>query len=97
MFGPVLVATSFADEAEAVRLANGTVYGLVAGIWTRRRRARDPRRPRGAGGQVFVNCYGAGGGIEPLLGGLALGPRPREGVRGLVAFTTTRTLIVAQN
>jgi hypothetical protein len=35
VFGPVLVATPFADEGEAIRLANGTAYGLVAGVHTR--------------------------------------------------------------
>ena len=35
VFGPVLVATPFEDEAEAIRLANGTPFGLAAGVWTR--------------------------------------------------------------
>jgi aldehyde dehydrogenase (NAD+) len=98
VFGPVLVATSFADEAEAVRLANGTVYGLVAGIWTGDavRATRVARAMRA--GQVFVNCYGAGGGIELPFGGFGRSGHGREkGFEGLVAFTTTRTLIVAQN
>jgi aldehyde dehydrogenase (NAD+) len=49
-------------------------------------------------GQVFVNCYGAGGGIELPFGGFGRSGHGREkGFEGLVAFTTTRTLIVAQN
>ncbi|WP_439651742.1 aldehyde dehydrogenase family protein [Microvirga puerhi] len=96
VFGPVLVATPFEDEAEAVRLANGTAYGLVAGVWTRdaMRSTRVGRAMRA--GQVFVNCYGAGGGIELPFGGFGRSGHGREkGFEGLVEFTTTRTLVIA--
>jgi aldehyde dehydrogenase (NAD+) len=98
VFGPVLVATPFVDEAEAIRLANGTAYGLVAGIWSRDaiRATRVARAMRA--GQVFVNCYGAGGGIELPFGGFGRSGHGREkGFEGLVAFTTTRALVMAQN
>jgi aldehyde dehydrogenase (NAD+) len=98
VFGPVLVATPFADEAEAVRLANGTAYGLVAGVWSRDalRATRVARAMRA--GQVFINCYGAGGGIELPFGGFGRSGHGREkGFEGLVAFTTTRTLVMAQH
>lgn len=96
VFGPVLVATPFEDEAEAIRLANGTPYGLAAGIWTRdaMRSTRVGRSMRA--GQVFVNCYGAGGGIELPFGGFGRSGHGREkGFEGLVEFTTTRTLVIA--
>ena len=62
VFGPVLAAMAFDTEEEAVALANGTLYGLVAGVWTRdgARQLRLARQLRA--GQVFVNNYGAGGG-----------------------------------
>jgi len=97
VFGPVLVATPFEDEAEAIRLANGTPYGLVAGVWTRdaMRSTRVARSMRA--GQVFVNCYGAGGGIELPFGGFGRSGHGREkGFEGLIEFTTTRTLVIAQ-
>lgn len=96
VFGPVLVATPFDDEAEAIRLANGTPYGLAAGVWT-----RDAMRSTRVGramrvGQVFVNCYGAGGGIELPFGGFGRSGHGREkGFEGLVEFTTTRTIVIA--
>lgn len=96
VFGPVLVATPFEDEAEAIRLANGTQYGLAAGVWT-----RDAMRSTRVGramrvGQVFVNCYGAGGGIELPFGGFGRSGHGREkGFEGLVEFTTTRTVVIA--
>jgi aldehyde dehydrogenase (NAD+) len=96
VFGPVLVATPFDNEAEAIRLANGTPYGLAAGVWTRdaMRSARVGRSMRA--GQVFVNCYGAGGGIELPFGGFGRSGHGREkGFEGLVEFTTTRTLVMA--
>ena len=86
VFGPVLAAMPFADEADAMRLANGTDFGLVAGVWTRdgARQLRVARARRRAG-QVFVNNYGAGGGVELPFGGVKhSGLRPRKGLRGAV-------------
>ena len=63
VFGPVLAAMSFKDEADAIRLANSTAYGLVAGVWTENG-GRAMRMARAVkSGQVFVNNYGAGGGV----------------------------------
>src|SRR5207249_955172 len=60
IFGPVQVVIPFDTEEEAVRIANGTPYGLIAGVWTRDgdRMLRLARRLRA--GQVFLNNYGAG-------------------------------------
>ena len=84
VFGPVLSAMPFKDEEDAVVLANATDYGLVAGVWTRDggRQARMARRLRW--GQVFVNCYGAGGGVELPFGGVKKSGHGRE--KGLVAL-----------
>ena len=96
VFGPVLAATIFDDEADAIRLANGTPYGLVAGVWSRdaKRSLRVARKMRA--GQVFVNSYGAGGGIELPFGGFGRSGHGREkGFEGLREFTTTQTLVMA--
>ena len=62
IFGPVQVLIPFDTEQDAVAIANGTDYGLVAGIWTRdgARQMRLAKKIRS--GQVFINNYGAGGG-----------------------------------
>jgi len=96
VFGPVLATMTFEDEAEAIRLANGTPYGLVAGVWSTdaKRAVRVARKMRA--GQVFVNSYGAGGGIELPFGGFGRSGHGREkGFEGLREFTTTQTLIIA--
>jgi aldehyde dehydrogenase len=59
IFGPVLSLTSFDDEADALKIANDTLYGLGAGLWT-----RDGARAFRAGraiqaGRVWTNCYHA--------------------------------------
>ncbi len=95
VFGPVLVAMPFADEAEAVRLANGTPYGLVAGVWTKdgARQLRLAKALRS--GQVFVNDYGAGGGVELPFGGVKRSGHGREkGWAGLLGFTTLKTVAI---
>jgi aldehyde dehydrogenase len=57
IFGPVLAATTFKDEADAVRIANDSPYGLGSGVWTRdgnlaHRMARSIKA-----GRVWTNCY----------------------------------------
>ena len=61
IFGPVQVVIPFDDEEEAVAIANGTQYGLVASVWSSdgARQMRLAKRLRA--GQVFLNNYGAGG------------------------------------
>jgi aldehyde dehydrogenase (NAD+) len=94
VFGPVLAALPFDDEADAVRLANATEFGLVAGIWTRdgARQMRVAKRIRV--GQVFVNGYGAGGGIELPFGGMKKSGHGREkGFAALHEFTQLKTVV----
>jgi len=57
IFGPVVSLTSFTDEANALEIANDTLYGLGAGVWTRDG-ARAYRMGRGIkAGRVWTNCY----------------------------------------
>lgn len=95
VFGPVLAAMSFRDEDHAVELANATAFGLAAGVWTRdgARQFRLARRLRS--GQVFINNYGAGGGVELPFGGVKSSGYGREkGFEALYGFTTLKTVAV---
>jgi aldehyde dehydrogenase len=57
IFGPVLAVTTFRDEAEALEIANDTMYGLGAGVWTRDT-SKAFRMGRGIkAGRVWTNCY----------------------------------------
>jgi len=93
VFGPVLAALPFRDEADAIRLANATDFGLCAGLWTENggRQARVSRAVRA--GQVFINCYGAGGGVELPFGGSKKSGHGREkGLAALDEFSTLKTV-----
>ncbi|HVZ43212.1 MAG TPA: aldehyde dehydrogenase family protein [Ramlibacter sp.] len=95
VFGPVLAAMSFKDEDHAVELANATHFGLVAGIWTLdgSRMLRMARRVKS--GQVFINNYGAGGGVELPFGGVKSSGYGREkGFEALYGFTTLKTVAI---
>jgi aldehyde dehydrogenase (NAD+) len=91
----VLSASSFADEDEAIALANSTPFGLVAGIWTLdgARQFRVAKKVRS--GQVFINNYGAAGGVELPFGGVKSSGYGREkGVEALLGFTTLKTVAI---
>jgi aldehyde dehydrogenase (NAD+) len=96
VFGPVLAVTRFTGADEAIQLANATDYGLVAGVWTAsistaQRMIRDV-----VSGQVFVNTYGASGGVELPFGGFKQSGFGREkGAEGLRAFVAVKTAVIA--
>jgi len=93
IFGPVQVLLPFENEDEAVAIANGTAYGLVASVWTRDG-ARQMRMARKLhAGQVFVNNYGAGGGAELPFGGVGKSGHGREkGFEALYGFSQLKTV-----
>ena len=93
IFGPVQVIIPFDDEDEAIAIANGTDYGLVAGVWTENG-ARQLRMARAIrAGQVFLNNYGAGGGVELPFGGSGKSGHGREkGFEALYGFSTVKTV-----
>ncbi|TAG82598.1 MAG: aldehyde dehydrogenase family protein [Burkholderiales bacterium] len=95
VFGPVLAAMPFDDEADAIRIANATQYGLVAGVWTENvgRAMRVAKAVKS--GQVFINNYGAGGGVELPFGGVKSSGYGREkGFEALYGFSVMKTVVI---
>ena len=94
VFGPVLAAFPFEDEADAIALANGTEFGLLAAVWTENGGRQQRVAKAVQAGQVFINCYGAGGGVELPFGGTKKSGHGREkGLLALEEMSTTKTLV----
>jgi aldehyde dehydrogenase (NAD+) len=94
VFGPVLTVGTFTDESEAVRLANDTRYGLVAGVMTRdvgraHRVARDLEA-----GQVYVNEWFAGGNETPFGGYKESGIGRENGRQAIHNYTQLKNVCV---
>jgi aldehyde dehydrogenase (NAD+) len=95
VFGPVLAALPFDDEADAIALANATEYGLLAAVWTENGGRQQRVAKAVKAGQVFVNCYGAGGGVELPFGGTKRSGHGREkGLLALEEMSTTKTVVL---
>ena len=93
IFGPVLAVMAFADEDEAVRLANESEFGLVAGVWTRDVARAFRVASRMEAGEVFVNHWGSP--IEAPFGGFKNSGVGREkGVDALLEYTQVQSLVV---
>ena len=94
-FGPIAPVYRFKTEDEVVELANATQFGLVAGVRTRDggRQLRMARRVKS--GQVFINNYGAGGGVELPFGGVKRSGHGREkGFEALYGFSSLKTVAI---
>lgn len=95
IFGPVTCFTPFDTEAEAIAIANGTEFGLVAGLFTRdlARAHRVARKLRA--GQVFVNEWFAGG-ISTPFGGVGKSGFGREkGLEALYNYVRTKNIAIS--
>lgn len=95
LFGPVAAVVSARDEAEAIRLANLTPYGLGAGVFTRqRRRGERIAREQLQAGNAFVNEFVRSHPTLPF-GGVKLSGHGRElGAWGIREFTNVKTISV---
>jgi aldehyde dehydrogenase len=95
IFGPVLAVTTFTDEADAVRLANDTVYGLGAGVWTRDGNLAYRMGRAIKAGRVWTNCYH----LYPAgaaFGGYKISGVGRENHRMMLEhYSQTKNLLVS--
>jgi aldehyde dehydrogenase (NAD+) len=95
IFGPVLAIITFDDVEEAIAIANRSQYGLVAGIWTRDIDNALTIASRIKSGQVYINTYGAGGGVELPFGGYKKSGYGREkGLESLASYTQIKNVCV---
>lgn len=94
VFGPVLAVLPFEDEAEAIAIANDTVYGLAAGIWTRdigrAHRVVDALEA----GLVWVNTYRASASQAPFGGIKQSGYGRERGEEALLDYTYVKNVMV---
>jgi aldehyde dehydrogenase (NAD+) len=94
IFGPVLSVLTFHDEEEALAIANGVQYGLVAGIFTNdlNRALRLATRIRA--GQIYVNEYFAGGEETPFGGYKQSGFGREKGMDALYNYTQVKNVAI---
>ena len=84
-----------ADEDQAIELANNSRYGLVAAVWSRGIDSALKVARAMEAGQVFINTYGAGGGVElPFGGWKASGFGREKGLEAILEFTQLKTVVI---
>jgi aldehyde dehydrogenase (NAD+) len=92
VFGPVLSVIPFDDEAEAVSIANSTLYGLAAGVWTSSIRRALSLPPRLEAGTVWVNTYRAVSYLAPFGGYKRSGIGRENGQESIREYLQTKSV-----
>ncbi len=92
VFGPVLSIIPFEDEEEAIRIANSTVYGLAAGVWTTSIRRALMMSERLQAGTVWVNTYRAISYMSPFGGYKRSGLGRESGVEAIREYLQTKSV-----
>jgi gamma-glutamyl-gamma-aminobutyraldehyde dehydrogenase/4-guanidinobutyraldehyde dehydrogenase/NAD-dependent aldehyde dehydrogenase len=91
VFGPVLSAISFDSEEEAVRIANDTLYGLAAAVWTRNIDVALRTSKRLRAGSVWVNCFDEGSISVPFGGFKQSGFGRDKSLHAIEKYTDLKT------
>jgi aldehyde dehydrogenase (NAD+) len=95
IFGPVLSIITFDEVDEVAEVANRSQYGLVAGVWTRDINKALELSSKIKAGQIYVNTYGAGGGVELPFGGYKKSGYGREkGLESLASYTQVKNVCI---
>ncbi len=94
IFGPVAVLIPFADEAEAIAIANDTNYGLAAGIWTENLSRAHRVGARLQAGQIYVNYYLESSVEHPLGGYKQSGIGREKGMGALTQYTQLKNISI---
>nr|WP_283101531.1 aldehyde dehydrogenase [Halomonas populi] len=94
IFGPVLAVIPFDDEAEAIEIANGTAYGLVAGLWTQNLSRVHRVAKRLKVGGIWVNTYRTSAAQAPFGGVKASGIGRERGLRALDEYLEVKNLMI---
>jgi len=92
VFGPVLSIIPFDTEDDAVRIANGTVYGLAAGVWTKSIRRALSMSERLEAGTVWVNTYRAVSYMSPFGGYKRSGIGRESGLDAIREYLQTKSV-----
>ena len=92
VFGPILTVTAFSNEDEAIKLANGTDFGLASGIWTSNLSRAHKMIKKIKAGTVFVNTYGGSDNTIPLTGVKQSGNGSDKSLHALDKFTDLKSV-----
>ena len=97
VFGPVLSIIPFSDEDEAVSIANSTIYGLAAGVWTQSIRRAISMPERLEAGTVWVNTYRAVSYLSPFGGYKSSGIGRESGMQAIHDYLQTKSVWIDIN